>query len=189
MERDILLNERNGSTPLNQGISIVLPALNEADNLETLIHDSIDYFNKRDIPFEIIVVNDGSTDRTGEVADGLAEAYGHLSVIHHARNEGYGKSLKDGFRASRYDYLFFTDSDHQFRIDNLDKFIPFMEEGKGDMIIGYRMNRQDGSLRKCLAYCFNQIAARLFSIAYKDIDCAFKLFRKSDFESPSHSIE
>lgn len=176
------MNERNVQSPLNQGISIVLPALNEEDNLEKLINEVIDYFDNRHIPYEIIVVNDGSTDKTGEIAHRLSTTCNNLSVIDHAENEGYGKSLKDGFRASKYKHLFFTDADKQFSISNLDKFLPFMEEGKVDMVIGYRMDRKDSPLRKFLAYCFNGMVRMLFSIKYKDIDCAFKLFKKGDFE-------
>ncbi len=177
------MNERNVPSPLHQGISIILPALNEEDNLENVINEVIDYFDNRQIPYEIIVVNDGSTDKTREIADTLSTTRKNLSVIHHAENEGYGKSLKDGFRASKYKYLFFTDSDKQFSIENLDIFLPFMKEGKVDMVIGYRIDRKDSPLRKFLAYCFNSMVRVLFSIEYRDIDCAFKLFKKKDFET------
>ena len=167
----------------NSGISIILPALNEAQNIEELSKEIMHYLERRGIPYEIIIVNDGSTDQTGEIAQQLSTTHKNISVIHHSDNKGYGKSLKDGFEASRYDYLFFTDADRQFRIDSLDTFLPLMNEGNADMIIGYRIDRQDTFRRKIFAWCFNRMIHVLFSIDYKDIDCAFKLFKRDVFKS------
>lgn len=165
------------------GISIILPALNEAQNIEALSQEILSYFKNKNIPFEIIIVNDGSTDETGIIADALASEHKNISVIHHAQNKGYGKSLKDGFNASRQAYLFFTDADRQFKINSLDSFLPLMEEGNTDMVIGYRINRKDNLLRKFLAWGFNRMVCILFTINSRDIDCAFKLFKKEVFTS------
>ena len=176
------MKKLNETEALHQGISVILPALNEEGNLELLINEVIEYFNSKQRRYEVIVVNDGSTDKTGEIANKLATIYENLSVIHHSANEGYGKSLKDGFHAGKCEYLFFTDADKQFRIDSLDKFLPFREEGKVDMVIGYRIDRKDTPLRKFASSCFNGIIKILFSLNYNDIDCAFKLFKKKSFE-------
>jgi len=168
--------------PEISGISITLPALNEAQNIEKLSEEIIGYFKDKNIPFEIIIINDGSSDKTGESADVLASTYENISTIHHPQNKGYGKSLKDGFQASRYEYLFFTDADRQFKINSLDTFLPFMKEGKVDMVIGYRIDRKDTYFRKLIGWCFNRIMRILFSLDYKDIDCAFKLFKREAFE-------
>lgn len=167
----------------NSGISIVLPALNEEQNIEKLTEEIIGYFEDKNIPYEVIIINDGSSDKTGKVADALASKYENISTIHHSQNKGYGKTLKDGFQAGKYEYLFFTDADRQFRINSLDKFLPLMKEGKADIVIGYRIDRKDSHLRKFLAWCFNRIISILFSLDYKDIDCAFKLFKREAFES------
>jgi len=176
------MNEPNEAFALKQGISIILPALNEEHNLEALINEVIDYFDCTHRKYEIMVVNDGSTDKTGEIADRLSITYKNVFVIHHTENKGYGKSLKDGFHASKYQYLFFTDADRQFKINSLDKFLPFMKEGKVDMVIGYRIDRKDTYFRKLLGWCFNRIMRILFFLDYKDIDCAFKLFKREAFE-------
>jgi len=176
------MSKPSETTTMNRGVSVILPALNEEDNLEPLINEVIDYFNSKQRKYEIIVVNDGSTDKTGEIANKLATIYENLSIIHHSANKGYGKSLKDGFQAGKYEHLFFTDADKQFRIDSLDKFLPFMEEGKVDMVIGYRIDRKDSPLRKFASSCFNGMVRILFSLDYKDMDCAFKLFKKEAFK-------
>ena len=167
----------------NCGISIILPALNEARNIEKLSEEIVGYCENKNIPYEIIIINDGSSDETGKIADTLASENKNISVIHHTKNEGYGKSLKDGFQAGKHEYLFFTDADRQFKINNLDAFSPLMKEGKVDMVIGYRIDRKDSPLRKFLAWCFNRAISILYSLNYKDIDCAFKLFKRESFES------
>jgi len=165
------------------GISVTLPALNEAENIEALSEEIMGYFEGKNIPYEIIIVNDGSADETGKIADALAAKHKTVSVIHHSPNKGYGRSLLDGFKASRYEYLFFTDADRQFKIESLDEFIPHVREGSVDMVIGYRIDRQDPFLRKFLSGCFNLLIRTIFSLKVKDIDCAFKLFKKKSFEA------
>lgn len=166
----------------HEGISVVLPAFNEENTLECLVQNIIDFFDSTPYKCEIIIVNDGSTDRTGEIAHQLSAAHQNVSVIHHADNKGYGKALKDGLHAGQYDYLFFTDADSQFKIHSLEAFLPFMKSGEVDMVIGYRINRKDTPLRKLCARSFNSLVQMLFSLDCKDINCAFKLFKKGAFE-------
>jgi glycosyltransferase involved in cell wall biosynthesis len=165
----------------NPGISIVLPALNEEDNVEILVDQIKDYFKTNSLPYEIIIVDDGSTDQTGSIADRLAGEYENITVIHHPENQGYGKSLRDGFHAGRHEYLFYTDADLQFKINSLDLFVPYMQKGTADMVVGYRVGRQDPWLRKFLAWGYNKFSSTLFSLKVKDIDCAFKLFKKQSY--------
>jgi glycosyltransferase involved in cell wall biosynthesis len=165
----------------NLSISIVLPALNEEDNIESLVGQIKNYFKTNLIPYEIIIVDDGSTDQTGSIADRLAGEYENITVIHHPENQGYGKSLRDGFHAGRHEYLFYTDADLQFKINSLDLFMPYMQKGEADMVVGYRIGRQDPWLRKFLAWGYNKFSSILFSLKVKDIDCAFKLFKKQSY--------
>jgi glycosyltransferase involved in cell wall biosynthesis len=175
------MDEYKSGTGLRQGISIVLPALNEEQNIEDLVDEIRAYFSSRQIQYEIIIVDDGSTDKTGQIADRLSQGDSNISIIHHSVNKGYGKSLRDGFQAAKYGYPFYTDADKQFKISSLDKFQPFLEDGGYDMIIGYRVDRQDIFLRKFLAWGFNKIVSILFSLKVKDIDCAFKLFKRTSY--------
>ena len=127
-------------------------------------------------------MNDGSSDGRGEFVEALASKHKNISVVYHMTNEGYGRSLKDGFQVSRYEYLFFTDADRQFKIESLDEFLPYVREENVDMVIGFRIDRKDPFMRKFLSWCFNRLICTVFSLKYKDIDCAFKLFKKEAFE-------
>ena len=164
------------------GISIVLPAYNEEKNIEQMVADCLAYLHKLKDDYEIIVVNDGSLDQTGEISRKIAKRNKKVRLINHPQNKGYGQALKDGFRAARYDYVFFTDSDRQFRLDALDVMFPIAKTGVVDLVIGYRLNRQDNFLRKTLSWGYNSLASFLFDLNVKDIDCAFKLFRRDIFK-------
>ena len=178
-----MLKEKAHEVPaLNKGISIVLPAFNEEQNLECLVKEILDYTHTTQLPCEIIIVNDGSSDETGKISEALAFKHKNIRAIHHVRNRGYGKSLRDGLDASTFNYLFFTDADRQFRINSLDAFLPLINNGNIDMVIGYRRDRKDSMLRRSCAWCFNRIVRSLFSLEIKDINCAFKLIKKGAFE-------
>lgn len=130
--------------------------------------------------YEIIVVDDGSADRTGAVADELAAADPHVRVVHHPVNRGYGGALKSGFAASRKAYVFFTDGDGQFDVAEIERLLPFVPEY--DVVVGYRLDRAEGGLRKLNAAAWNGLVHRLFHIPVRDVDCAFKLFKREVFD-------
>ncbi|MFC2142654.1 glycosyltransferase family 2 protein, partial [Acidobacteriota bacterium] len=129
-------------------------------------------------------IDDGSTDRTGRIADELKASHdGYLRVIHHERNRGYGNALKAGFEASRHDLVFFTDGDHQFDMNDLDRVLPFIEDH--DIVVGFRQDRQDPKLRLFLARGYNRLIRLLFGLQLRDIDCSFKLFKRPALEQIS----
>ncbi len=130
--------------------------------------------------YEIIVVDDGSADGTGAVADELAAADPHVRAVHHPVNRGYGGALKSGFAASRKAYVFFTDGDGQFDVDEIERLVPFVPEY--DVVVGYRLDRAEGGLRKLNAALWNGLVHRLFHIPARDVDCAFKLFKRAVFD-------
>jgi glycosyltransferase involved in cell wall biosynthesis len=162
-------------------ISIILPALNEEENIAAAIQDIQSYFDLREEEYEIIVINDGSTDSTGEIAEGLAEKNDTIRVVHHPINKGYGSALKRGFDISRYKYVFFTDSDRQFDVNGLDILLPLIKTDAVEIIIGYRLKRKDPFIRRFLSWGYNSLVGYLFDLNVKDIDCAFKIFRKDIF--------
>ena len=166
---------------MTNSISIILPALNEEGNIEAAIQDIQLYFHSREEKYEIIVINDGSTDSTGEIADRLVKENGSVRVIHHSINKGYGSALKEGFENSKYKYVFFTDSDRQFDIKGLDILLPLIKTDAVEIIIGYRLKRKDPFLRRFLSWGYNSLVGYLFDLNVKDIDCAFKIFRKDIF--------
>ena len=163
------------------GVSIILPALNEEKNIKPLIEEIRNYFSNSTINYEIIIVDDGSTDSTGEIADSLSEEDNRIRVIHHNGNLGYGKAIRDGFDAGKYDCLFYTDADRQFRINDIDLFLTAMNCNDYDMVVGYRQDRQDNIMRKFLSWSFNRVICMMFSIQSRDIDCAFKMIRKDSY--------
>lgn len=164
------------------GISVILPAFNEEENLQEAVKDALEFLRTIKDPWEIIIINDGSVDRTGELAEKIGRSQPRVKVIQHHKNMGYGRSLSDGFAASSYDYVFFTDSDRQFDLKALNVMWPLAKTGVVDLIIGYRINRQDPFLRKLLSRGYNILADFLFGLDVKDIDCAFKIFNKRIFK-------
>ena len=162
-------------------VSLVLPAYNEAANVVAVVEGAITFLRAQVERFEIVVVNDGSTDQTGELAEELSRRYPEVSVVHPPVNQGYGASLRDGFTASRYEWLFFTDADHQFRIDSLSELLPLRDQA--EIIVGFRRERQDPWSRRVLSLGYNALMGVIFDVRVRDIDCAFKLFHRRVFES------
>jgi glycosyltransferase involved in cell wall biosynthesis len=163
-------------------ISAVLPALNEEENIETAIRRMADVLGSLSLrDWEVIVVDDGSTDRTGEIADALvAEDPAHIRVFHHSPNLGYAQALKTGFTSARHQLIFYTDSDNQFDVRELKSLLPLIEDA--DIVNGFRIYRFDPLRRLVLSWGFNLIVRVMFRIKVRDIDCAFKLFRREVFD-------
>jgi len=167
-------------TSPDKKISIILPAHNEEANIESAVRDIFDYVKGKGWEFEVIIVDDGSNDRTSEIVKALCETRDNLRLIVQERNYGYGRAIMVGFDAAKFDLLFFTDSDRQFNIESLGDMIDKVEDA--DIIVGYRMNRQDPPMRLFLSWGFNVLARFLFDINVRDIDCAFKIFHKRIFD-------
>ncbi|HYF12713.1 MAG TPA: bifunctional glycosyltransferase family 2/GtrA family protein [Candidatus Paceibacterota bacterium] len=160
-------------------LSLFFPAHNEEDNIADVIHRAARVVG--DSPyireFEIIVVDDGSTDKTFEIASELQSYYRHLRVIRHPRNLGYGAALKTGIREARMQYVFFTDADLQFDILELQNLLVHLEDY--DVVIGYRAPRRDPLMRLINARGWNLLNRIFFGLQVRDIDCAFKIFKRS----------
>ena len=158
-------------------ISIFMPAFNEEGNIATTIIDARDSAKAVANEYEIIVVDDGSRDRTDEVVMELAKHDPNIRLVKHEKNKGYGAAVKTGLKACRKDWIFFTDSDGQFHYDELPQFVKSI--GKYDLIIGYRKKRMDPFHRVFVAQVLLKIwNFVLFGLTVRDVDCAFKLFKK-----------
>jgi glycosyltransferase involved in cell wall biosynthesis len=162
---------------LKPGISVFFPAFNEEENISGLVEKTCDFLEHITDKYEVIVVNDGSKDSTGEIAEGIASKRNQVRVIHHTVNKGYGAALRSGLKGARYDLIFFTDGDGQFDITELKEFLGLID--KADVVIGYRIKRQDPFYRLLNARAYGMMIRILFGLDVKDIDCAFKLFRKT----------
>jgi glycosyltransferase involved in cell wall biosynthesis len=154
-------------------VSIVLPAYNEDANVQQALAEATAMAERLFAEHEIIVVDDGSHDRTAELARAVVQRDPRVRVISHGRNHGYGEALRTGFLASRLDFVFFTDADLQFDVNELERFLPYV--GTVDVVAGYRINRQDSHSRRLMAYAWNLLMRVLFYVPVRDIDCAFKL--------------
>ncbi len=162
-------------------LTVVLPAYNEEDNIEKSVRDALAVLPKYCNQYCVLVVNDGSRDRTGEIAERLVqENPGHVRVIHHNPNQGYAAALRDGFLASETEYTFYTDSDNQFDYNDLEKLVPLAPDN--DLVVGYRIDRQDPWIRLFVSRCYNILVSSIFGLKVRDIDCAFKLFRRDVFD-------
>jgi glycosyltransferase involved in cell wall biosynthesis len=166
-------------TPNNSSLSVILPAHNEETAIETTVREVIETLSKWKLDFEVIVVDDGSQDDTGVILDTMSASYPCLRVIHHPVNEGYGAALVSGFEAASRGLTFFMDSDGQFDIHDLARFLPLIEEY--DAVLGYRIDRQDTWMRKVNAWGWKILVGLVFGIHVRDVDCAFKLYPTSFF--------
>lgn len=162
-------------------LSVFFPCHNEEGNVENLTKRCQDYLPKIADDFEIIIVNDGSKDRTKEIADRLASEDPRVRPIHHEVNKGYGGALQSGFEAAKHPYVFFTDGDGQFAIEDLEPFAKAILEG-ADAAVGYRINRKDPLHRRLNAWAWTSLVNLLFSLKIRDVDCAYKLIRRDKLE-------
>jgi glycosyltransferase involved in cell wall biosynthesis len=168
----------------SQSLSVVLPAYNEEAIIEQTVRHVAGVLRGLASDYEVIVTNDGSRDRTGAVLAELqaGEPSLHLRVVTHERNRGYGAALASGFDAAIKDLVFLTDGDKQFDVAELAEFLPAMD-GQTDLVIGWRRNRADPPLRKLNALGWKLLVNLLFGYTARDVDCAFKLFRRGVWES------
>jgi glycosyltransferase involved in cell wall biosynthesis len=126
------------------------------------------------VDYEIIIVNDGSKDRTGEIADRLARENEHVRAVHNRPNRGYGGALQRGFREATKEWIFYTDGDGQFDFEEIDKLFLLLD--RFDIASAYRIHRKDPRIRKVNAFCWSLLVNALFRIGLRDIDCAFKIY-------------
>jgi protoporphyrinogen oxidase len=162
-------------------LSIVLPAFNEEENIVEAIRRAGRVASRLCGDYEIIVVDDGSKDGTARLVQSIEARDPRVRLVAHDRNRGYGEALRTGFKSARMDLVFFTDADNQFDMSELSKFLPWID--KVDVVAGYRVNRQDPPVRRLFARMWNMLVRSLFYVPVRDIDCAFKLFRRHVFDS------
>ena len=164
-------------------VSFFCPAYFEEKNLPILIPKVVSLLLKITNKFEIIIIEDGSPDKTGKVADELSNQYPCVKVIHHHRNLGYGASLRDGFCNSKYEYIMYTDGDNQYDIN---EFIPYIHLlSNADILSGYVTKKALTPLRKIQSVVFNLLVKILFLVNIKDINCSMKIYKRKVLDSIS----
>jgi glycosyltransferase involved in cell wall biosynthesis len=162
-------------------ISVFFPCYNEEANVANTVNKALTVLDALGADYEVIVVNDGSRDRTGHIADQLAAANPRIKAVHHPKNRGYGGAVQSGIRASTKEFVFYTDGDGQFDMGELPPLLPLMNEY--DIVACWRINRQDPWIRKLNAWCWTRLVNFVFNMQIRDVDCAFKLCRRQIFDT------
>lgn len=162
-------------------LSVFFPAYYDEKNIDKVVHKAVEVLEDLKLKdYEITIIEDGSPDKTGEVADSLASRYGKVKVIHHEKNMGYGATLWEGFTSAKFEYVFYTDGDNQFDLDELRKFVAMIPYS--DMVIGYRKKKHYSNYRKLTSFVYNFVLRLAFGTDYIDIDCAFKIIKTELFK-------
>jgi glycosyltransferase involved in cell wall biosynthesis len=162
------------------GISACFPAYNEGANLPILVRAADETLRAATPVYEIIVVDDGSTDDTPAVLHALRAGYPALRSLRHPRNAGYGAAVLAGLRAARHDLVFFCDADNQFDVRELPKLLALIDGA--DLVTGYRRTRRDPAHRRLNAFLWNALVRLAFGVKVRDLNCAFKLLRRDTLE-------
>lgn len=161
-------------------LSAFFPAFNERDNLERMVESLRRVLPQVSERFEIVIVDDGSADGTSQLADQLASRHPEVRAVHHTRNLGYGAAVRSGLSACRYQAIFFTDGDCQFDVGEVGLLVPYL--GAYDIVTGYRRQRQDDAVRRLYSRGWTWLIGRLTGARVRDLNCAFKLFRREAVE-------
>jgi len=161
-------------------VSVFFPCYNEQGNVGRTVENALRVMEKLDADFEIVIVDDGSSDDTGRIADEIAGRDNRVKVVHHERNLGYGAALQSGFAAATKYLVFYTDGDGQFDMNEMPPLLPLME--RWDIVSCYRLNRRDPLIRKVNAWAWTKLVCLLFGLKIRDIDCAFKLYKREIFD-------
>ena len=163
------------------GLSVFFPAYNDSGTIASMVIRAVKAASELTPDFEVIVIDDGSADATAEIADELARTYPQVRAVHHPRNRDYGAALRTGFRAATKDLIFYTDGDAQYDPAELktlwESFRP-----DTDLVNGYKISRADPLHRIVIGRLYHYIVSLLFGLKLRDVDCDFRLMRRSIFE-------
>jgi len=161
-------------------ISVFFPFHNEQENVRQVYDSACRVLKTIGLDYEIILVDDGSTDETPRIVDAIAAADGRVKVVHHPVKSGYGAALQSGFRTATKGLVFYTDGDGQFDLNELPPLVPLMKEY--DIVTCYRINRQENLRRRANAWLWTWLMCTLFGLKIRDMNGAFKLYKRRIFD-------
>ncbi len=173
------MSDVTGSKP--PGLSVFFPAYNDSGTIASMVIRAVQAAEALTPDYEVIVVNDGSADATAEIADELARTYPHVRVVHHPNNRGYGGALQTGFRSATKDWIFYTDGDAQYDPAEMAELWSHMT-ADADMVNGYKISRSDPLHRIIIGRLYHHIVSLMFGLTVRDVDCDFRLMRRSIFD-------
>jgi glycosyltransferase involved in cell wall biosynthesis len=163
------------------GLSVFFPAYNDSGTIASMVIGAVQTAARLTPDYEVIVVNDGSSDATPLVVDELARLYSRVRVVHHASNRGYGGALRTGFASATKDFIFYTDGDAQY--DPREMALLWEEmRGDVDLVNGYKISRSDPLHRIFVGRIYHHTVRILFGLKVRDVDCDFRLMRRSIFD-------
>ncbi|HXN08290.1 MAG TPA: glycosyltransferase family 2 protein [Candidatus Acidoferrales bacterium] len=157
-------------------LSVFFPAFNEQDIIAKTVENATRAVSSFVDDYEVVVVDDGSSDRTAAVVEDLARRDPHIRLVRHDVNRGYGAALRTGFASAQKELVFFSDADGQFDLQELSGLFSMLK--RAPIVLGYRIRRSDPMYRLFIAKVYNIVVRLVFGLRVRDIDCAFKLFRR-----------
>jgi glycosyltransferase involved in cell wall biosynthesis len=163
------------------GLSVFFPAYNDSGTIASMVIRAVQAASELTPDYEVIVVNDGSADATPQILDELARTYSHVRVVHHAKNRGYGGALQSGFRSATKEFVFYTDGDAQYDPAELAALWAKMT-ADADLVNGYKISRSDPLHRIIIGRVYHHIVSLMFGLTVRDVDCDFRLMRRTIFE-------
>jgi len=172
--------QTDSNRPHPVSISVFFPCYNEEGNVARTVEKARSVLDQLGADYDLIIVNDGSSDDTARIADKIAAENPAVRVVHHPTNLGYGAALQSGFKAATKNLVFYTDGDGQFDFAEMPPLLDLTEEY--DIVSCYRLNRRDSILRKFNGWCWTKLVGLLFGLRIRDIDCAFKLYKREIFD-------
>lgn len=175
------MREKPSPKKVEPGISVFFPAYNDGGTIASMVLSAILVLEPITSDYEVIVVNDGSSDYTKEILDELERRYEKVRVIHHERNRGYGGALRTGFATATKEFVFYTDGDAQYDVRELKDLWEAMGE-EVDLVNGYKISRSDPFYRAIIGRMYHWLAKLAFGLRLKDVDCDFRLMRRSIFQ-------
>jgi glycosyltransferase involved in cell wall biosynthesis len=163
------------------GLSVFFPAYNDSGTIASMVIRAVQAAAELTSDFEVIVVNDGSADSTPQIIDELARTYPQMRAVHHPKNRGYGGALQTGFRTATKEFIFYTDGDAQYDPAELADLWAKMTR-EADLVNGYKISRSDPFHRIVIGRLYHHIVKLLFGLTVRDVDCDFRLMRRTIFE-------
>jgi glycosyltransferase involved in cell wall biosynthesis len=163
------------------GLSVFFPAYNDSGTIASMVIRAVKAASELTPDYEVIVVNDGSLDATPEIIDELARTYPHVRAVHHPQNRGYGGALQSGFRSATKELVFYTDGDAQYDPAELAVLWARLTPD-ADLVNGYKISRSDPLHRIIIGRIYHHVVSVLFGLTVRDVDCDFRLMRRSIFE-------